>query len=154
MPIGKFEGVEEALARICGLTYMMDASRSLTLAALDNGEKPSVISAVVKYHLTESMRKVVNDGMDILGGAGICLGPKNIMGRAYQAIPISITVEGANILTRSMIIFGQGAIRSHPYIYKELESLSEHDENEALKQFDRALFGKKNFFFNKTLSCF
>ena len=154
MPIGKFEGVEEALARIGGLTYVMDASRSLTLAALDNGEKPSVISAVVKYHLTESMRKVVNDAMDILGGAGICLGPKNIMGRAYQAIPISITVEGANILTRSMIIFGQGAIRSHPYIYKELESLSEHDENEALEQFDRALFGHIGFFFNNTLRCF
>ncbi|MFK5914961.1 MAG: acyl-CoA dehydrogenase [Woeseiaceae bacterium] len=154
MPIGKFEGVEEALARIGGLTYIMDASRSLTLAALDNGEKPSVISAVVKYHLTESMRKVVNDGMDILGGAGICLGPKNIMGRAYQAIPISITVEGANILTRSMIIFGQGAIRSHPFIYKELESLSEHDENEALEQFDRALFGHIHFFFSNIIRCF
>ena len=154
MPIGKFEGVEEALARIGGLTYMMDAARSLTLAALDNGEKPSVISAVVKYHLTESMRKVVNDSMDVLGGSGICLGPKNIMGRAYQAIPISITVEGANILTRSMIIFGQGAIRSHPYIYKELESLSEHDENEALEQFDRALFGHMGFFINNTLRCF
>ena len=154
MPIGKFEGVEEALARIGGLTYVMDAARSLTLAALDNGEKPSVISAVVKYHLTESMRKVVNDAMDVLGGSGICLGPKNIMGRAYQAIPISITVEGANILTRSMIIFGQGAIRSHPYIYKELESLSEHDENEALKQFDRALFGHMRFFITNTLQCF
>jgi acyl-CoA dehydrogenase len=154
MPIGKFEGVEEALARIGGLTYTMDAARSLTLAALDNGEKPSVISAVVKYHLTESMRKVVNDAMDILGGAGICLGPKNIMGRAYQAIPISITVEGANILTRSMIIFGQGAIRSHPFIYKELESLSEHDENQALEQFDRALFGHIKFFIQNTIRCF
>ncbi|MDH5600448.1 MAG: acyl-CoA dehydrogenase, partial [Gammaproteobacteria bacterium] len=154
MPIGKFEGVEEALARIGGLTYVMDAARSLTLAALDNGEKPSVISAVVKYHLTESMRKVVNDSMDVLGGAGICLGPKNIMGRVYQAIPISITVEGANILTRSMIIFGQGAIRSHPFIYKELESLSEHDENLALKQFDRALFGHMSFFIRNTIRCF
>lgn len=154
MPIGKFEGVEEALARIGGLTYMMDAARSLTLAALDNGEKPSVISAVVKYHLTETMRKVVNDAMDVLGGAGICLGPKNIMGRAYQGIPISITVEGANILTRSMIIFGQGAIRSHPFIYKELESLSEHDKNEALNQFDRALFGHIRFFITNTFRCF
>lgn len=154
MPIGKFEGVEEALARIGGLTYIMDASRSLTLTALDNGEKPSVISAVVKYHLTEGMRKVVNDAMDVLGGSGICLGPKNIMGRAYQAIPISITVEGANILTRSMIIFGQGAIRSHPFIYKELESLSEHDENEALEQFDRALFGHMRFFITNTIRCF
>ncbi len=154
MPIGKFEGVEEALARIGGFTYIMDASRSLTLVALDNGEKPSVISAVVKYHLTETMRKVINDAMDVLGGAGICLGPKNIIGRAYQSIPISITVEGANILTRSMIIFGQGAIRSHPYVYKELESLSEHDENEALKQFDRALFGHMHFFMTNTIRCF
>lgn len=154
MPIGKFEGVEEALARIGGLTYMMDASRSLTLAALDNGEKPSVISAVVKYHLTETMRKVVNDAMDVVGGAGICLGPQNFIGRIYQAIPISMTVEGANILTRSMIIFGQGAIRSHPYIYKELESLSEHDKNEALEQFDRALFGHMRFFITNTIRCF
>lgn len=154
MPIGKFEGVEEALARIGAYTYMMDAARSLTLSALDNGEKPSVISAVVKYHLTENMRKVINDGMDVLGGAGICLGPKNILGRIYQAIPISITVEGANILTRSMIIFGQGAIRSHPYIYKELESLSEHDKNQALNQFDRALFGHIRFFITNTLRCF
>ena len=154
MPIGKFEGVEEALARIGAYTYMMDAARSLTLSALDNGEKPSVISAVVKYHLTENMRKVINDGMDVLGGAGICLGPKNILGRIYQAIPISITVEGANILTRSMIIFGQGAIRSHPYIYKELESLSEHDKNQALTQFDRALFGHIRFFITNTLRCF
>lgn len=100
------------------------------------------------------MRKVVNDAMDVVGGAGICLGPKNFLGRAYQAIPISITVEGANILTRSMIIFGQGAIRSHPYIYKELESLSEHDENEALEQFDRALFGHMRFFINNTIRCF
>ncbi len=154
LPIGKFEGVEEALARIGGLSYSMDAARSLTLVALDNGEKPSVISAVVKYHLTEMMRKVVNDAMDVLGGSGICLGPKNILGRAYQAIPISITVEGANILTRSMIIFGQGAIRSHPYIYKELESLSEHDHNEALRMFDRALFGHIHFFITNTLRCF
>ena len=154
MPIGKFEGVEEALARIGGLTYIMDSSRLLTLTALDKGEKPSVISAVVKYHLTEGMRKVVNDAMDVLGGSGICLGPKNIMGRAYQAIPISITVEGANILTRSMIIFGQGAIRSHPFIYKELESLSEHDKNEALEQFDRALFGHMHFFISNTIRCF
>ena len=154
MPIGKFEGIEEALARIGGLTYIMDAARSLTLAALDNGENPAVISAVVKYHLTENMRKVVNDAMDVLGGAGICLGPKNFMGRAYQAIPISITVEGANILTRSMIIFGQGAIRSHPYIYKELESLSVHDKNKALEQFDRALFGHIRFFITNTIRCF
>lgn len=147
LPIGRFEGVEEALARIAGLTYMMDAARTLTAVALDRGEKPSVISAIVKYHLTENMRKVVNDAMDILGGAGICLGPRNIMARAYQALPISITVEGANILTRSMIIFGQGAIRSHPYIFKELEAIGEADYESSLIKFDRALFGHIGFFF-------
>ena len=145
LPIGRFEGVEEALGRIGGLTYMMDAARTLTAVALDRGEKPSVISAIVKYHLTEGMRKVVNDGMDVLGGAGICLGPKNFLGRAYEAIPISITVEGANILTRTMIIFGQGAIRSHPYIFKELEALGEEDPDISLEKFDRALFGHVAF---------
>lgn len=150
MPIGRFEGVEEALARIGGNTYMMDAARTLTLSALDLGEKPSVISAIVKYHLTEGMREIINDAMDIQGGAGICLGPRNLIGRAYQALPISITVEGANILTRSMIIFGQGAIRSHPYIFKEMEAMIEENEAESLIKFDRALvahiyFVLKNF---------
>ena len=138
MPIGRFEGVEEALARIAGYTYMLDAARTLTLSGLDAGEKPSVISAIVKYHLTEGMRQVVNDAMDIQGGAGICLGPRNIIGRAYQALPISITVEGANILTRSLIIFGQGAVRSHPYIFQEMEAMMEIDEKESLIKFDRA----------------
>jgi len=146
MPIGRFEGVEEALARIGGYTYMMDAARMLTATALDHGEKPSVISAIVKYHLTEGMRRIVNDGMDVLGGSGICLGPRNILGRAYQAIPISITVEGANILTRTMIIFGQGAIRSHPFIFKELEAIGETDPEKSLKKFDIALFGHVRFF--------
>ena len=104
LPIGRFEGVEEALARIAGFTYMMDAARTATAQAVDLGEKPSVASAIVKYHLTEHMRRVVNDAMDVQGGAGICLGPRNFMGRAYQALPISITVEGANILTRALII--------------------------------------------------
>ncbi len=146
MPIGRFEGVEEALARIGGYTYMMDAARVLTAGALDIGEKPSVISAIVKYHLTEGMRQLVNDAMDVVGGAGICLGPKNILGRAYQAVPISITVEGANILTRSMIIFGQGAIRSHPYIFRELSALDEDDWDDSVKQFDKAFFGHVRFF--------
>jgi len=145
LPIGRFEGVEEALARIGAYTYIMDAARTLTATALDRGEKPSVISAIVKYHLTERMRKVVNDAMDILGGAGICLGPRNIIGRAYQGIPISITVEGANILTRSMIIFGQGAIRSHPYVFREMEAISEEDPELSLEKFDRALFGHIRF---------
>ncbi len=146
LPIGRFEGVEEALARIGGLTYSMDAARTLTAAALDRGEKPAVISAIVKYHLTENMRRVINDGMDILGGAGICLGPRNFLGRGYEGVPISITVEGANILTRTMIIFGQGAIRSHPWVFKELSAIGEADPDESLRQFDRALFGHIGFF--------
>lgn len=154
MPIGRFEGIEEVLARIGGFSYTMDAARSLTAAAIDLGEKPSVISAVVKYHLTEGMRQVVNDGMDILGGAGICLGPRNLLGRGYQAVPISITVEGANILTRSMIIFGQGAIRSHPFIYKELSALSQNNDEEALQAFDHALFGHVRYFVTNIIRCF
>lgn len=154
MPIGRFEGIEEALARIGGYTYMMDAARVLTAGAIDLGEKPSVISAIVKYHLTEGMRQVVNDAMDIVGGSGICLGPKNIIGRAYQALPISITVEGANILTRSMIIFGQGAIRSHPYIFEEMSAMDEADWNVSLRRFDRALFGHIRFYVTNTLRTF
>lgn len=146
LPIGRFEGIEEALARIGGYTYMMDAARVLTAGAIDLGEKPSVISAIVKYHLTENMRQVVNDAMDVLGGSGICMGPRNIIARAYQSVPISITVEGANILTRSMIIFGQGAIRSHPFIFEEMSALDEADWNVSVKRFDRALFGHIRFF--------
>ncbi len=140
MPIGRFEGIEEPLARIAGMTYQMEATRRLTLTGLDSGKKPSVISAIIKYHTTERYRQVMNDAMDIQGGSGICLGPANIWGRAYQAIPIAITVEGANILTRSMIIFGQGAIRCHPHILKELEAVQEEDEELAVRHFDKALF--------------
>ncbi len=140
VPIGHFEGVEEALARIGACTYTMDAARTLTTDALDRGEKPAVISAIVKYQLTEMMRRVVNDAMDVHGGKGIVLGPRNLLGRSYQALPISITVEGANILTRSMIIFGQGAMRSHPYILRELEATRDDDPRRALQSFDRTLF--------------
>jgi acyl-CoA dehydrogenase len=144
-PIGNFEGVEEALAKIGGLTYQMDAARKLTLSALDSGETPSVISAIVKYHLTERYRQVINAAMDIQGGSGICLGPDNLIGKVYQAIPIAITVEGANILTRSMIIFGQGAIRAHPYVLKEVEAVENPDEQTGLVQFDEALFSHIGF---------
>jgi len=143
--IGKFEGIEEPLARIGGNLYMMDAARMMTAGAVDLGEKPSVPSAIVKYHVTERARIAVNDAMDILGGKGICLGPNNFMGRAYQQIPVSITVEGANILTRSMIIFGQGAIRCHPYVLKEFAATSEADERKASHDFDAALFGHVGF---------
>ena len=143
--IGKFEGIEEALARIGGNLYMMDATRVFTVGGLDLGEKPSVVSAIVKYHLTERGRIVVNDAMDILGGKGICLGPANFMGRAYQQLPIAITVEGANILTRSLIIFGQGAIRCHPYVLKEIQATQEADRDKAVAVFDAALFGHVGF---------
>jgi acyl-CoA dehydrogenase len=138
MPIGKFEGIEEPLARIAGETYIMDAARRLTAAAIDQGEQPSVVSAIIKYQLTERMRKVVNDAMDIQGGSGICLGPRNFIGRVYEAIPISITVEGANILTRSMIIFGQGAIRCHPHLLAEINAAQNPDSETALADFDHA----------------
>lgn len=139
--IGKFEGVEEALARIGGLTYMMEAGRLLTVSALDSGVKPSVITAILKYHNTEKMRQVINDSMDIHGGRGICMGPSNYLARAYQAVPVGITVEGANILTRSMIIFGQGAIRCHPYLVKEMDAAMQINEAEGLENFDSALVG-------------
>lgn len=147
LPIGRFEGVEEALARIAGLTYQMDAARLLTLAALEQGERPAVASAIVKYHLTEKYRRVINDAMDIEGGRGICLGPRNLLGRAYQAIPVAITVEGANILTRSMIIFGQGAIRCHPWVLKEFHAVHHPEPGQGLRDFDRALFGHVRFLF-------
>lgn len=139
--IGNFEGVREALARIGGLTYQADAARLLTLAALDAGEKPGVVSAIAKYHLTEMMREVVNRGMDIQGGSGIMLGPRNLIGRVYQGLPISITVEGANILTRSLMIFGQGVIRAHPWLLKEMAAANQADAGKALVDFDLALFG-------------
>jgi len=138
--LGEFEGVEEPLARIAGETYIINAARTVTAAALDQGQKPSVISAIMKYELTECMRRVINDGMDIQGGSGICLGPKNYLGRIYQVIPVCITVEGANILTRTMMIFGQGAVRCHPFIYQEIQALHQHDEVKGLLQFDRLLF--------------
>ncbi|MDD3327229.1 MAG: acyl-CoA dehydrogenase [Zoogloea sp.] len=139
--VGRFEGVEEALARIGGNTWLSDAARVMTAGAIDLGEKPSVVSAIVKYHVTERARQTVNDGMDVIGGKGICLGPQNFLGRAYQQIPVAITVEGANILTRSLILFGQGAIRCHPYVLKEMHAAREGD----LAAFDAALWGHVGF---------
>ena len=141
LPIGKFEGIEEALARIAGHTYLMDAARTLTCTAIDLGERPSVISAIVKYQCTERMRMILNDGMDIVGGSGICIGPRNLFGRTYQALPISITVEGANILTRTLIIFGQGVIRCHPYVLNEMRAMGDPDRAKGLADFDRHMGG-------------
>jgi acyl-CoA dehydrogenase len=149
--IGKFEGVEEALARIGGHTYVVDAARAMTAGAIDSNEKPSVVSAIVKYHITERGRSVVNDGMDVLGGKGICLGPSNFLGRAYQQLPVGITVEGANILTRSLIIFGQGAIRCHPFVLEEMAAARETDATKGLNDFDRALWGHVRYTMGNTL---
>jgi acyl-CoA dehydrogenase len=140
-PIGRFEGVEEPLARIGALTYLMNATRTLTAAWVDAGERPAVLSAIAKAYLTEGMRDVVNDAMDVRAGAAIMRGPRNILARAYQAAPIGITVEGANILTRSMIIYGQGAIRCHPFAQAEMRAAAAGD----LAAFDRALWGHVGF---------
>ncbi len=145
IPIGKFEGIEEVLARMAGNTYAIDAARTMTAGSIDLGEKPSVISAIVKYHCTERGRQVINDAMDVHGGKGICLGPNNYLGRAYQQIPIGITVEGANILTRSMMIFGQGAIRCHPYVLREIAATRNTDPAQAGSEFDDAFWDHVRF---------
>ena len=145
VPVGQFEGVAEVLARMSGHTYIMDAARSVTAGAIDGGEKPSVPSAMLKYHLTEFGRMVANDAMDVHGGKGICLGPKNYLARGYQVVPVAITVEGANMLTRSLIIFGQGAIRCHPFVLREMNAAREKDKQKGLRDFDEALFGHIGF---------
>ena len=126
-PIGSFEGIEQVLARMAARTYIIDAARSVTAGAIDGGEKPSVPSAMLKYHATEIGRMIANDAMDVHGGKGICLGPKNYLGRGYQIVPVAITVEGANILTRNLIIFGQGAVRCHPFVLKEMNAAQESE---------------------------
>ena len=145
LPIGYFEGVQEPLARIGGRTYRMDAGRRLTLVALDLGERPGVLSAIVKYQLTEGNRQVINDAMDVHGGKGIIQGPNNYLAHAYMSLPISITVEGANILTRSLIIFGQGAIRAHPWLLKEMRAVAGPGNSVARRDFDNALFSHIGF---------
>ncbi|MDZ4662382.1 MAG: acyl-CoA dehydrogenase [Pseudomonadota bacterium] len=147
--IGKFEGIEEPLARIAGFTYLLEAMRKYTLGALDQGIKPAVVTAIVKYHSTELERKIVNDGMDIMAGNGISQGPRNLIASYYIAAPISITVEGANILTRTLIIFGQGALRAHPYAYKEVLALEKND----LYAFDKALWGHVGHVIRNAFRC-
>jgi acyl-CoA dehydrogenase len=141
MPIGRFEGIEEPLARIGGLAYVMNAARTLTCGAVDAGERPAVVSAIVKAYLSEAMRAALVDAMDVRAGAGICLGPRNMLARGYVSAPIAITVEGANILTRSLIIYGQGAIRCHPYVLKEMQAVAARD----VAGFDQAFFGHLGF---------
>ncbi|MEZ5531430.1 MAG: acyl-CoA dehydrogenase [Steroidobacteraceae bacterium] len=145
MPVGKFEGVEAVIARMVGYTYIMDAGRSVTTGAIDGGEKPSVPAAMLKYHVTEMGRQVADDAMDVHGGKGIMLGPNNYLARGYQAVPIAITVEGANILTRNLMIFGQGAIRCHPFVMREMNAARNPDRKAGVDEFDRALFGHMGF---------
>ena len=145
LPVGKFEGVEQVIARIVGNTYIMDAARSVTTGAIDAGEQPAVPSAILKSHLTEMSRVVAADAMDVHGGKGVMLGPRNYLGRGWQATPIGITVEGANILTRNLIIFGQGAIRCHPFVLKEMQAARSPEGERSIDDFDRALFGHIGF---------
>ncbi|WP_336969809.1 acyl-CoA dehydrogenase [Sphingobium aromaticiconvertens] len=140
LPIGKFEGIQERLARIGANAYLLDGARRLTCAGLDQGHHPAVISSILKLHATERMRIVINDAMDVHGGKAIIDGPRNYMGNQYRAIPVGITVEGANILTRSLMVFGQGAIRSHPYLLKEIRAIGDADRSRALASFDAVLW--------------
>ncbi|MBS0580271.1 MAG: acyl-CoA dehydrogenase [Proteobacteria bacterium] len=153
-PVGRFEGVEAVLARMVGLTYTMDAARAVTAGAIDGGEKPSVPSAMLKYHVTEMGRQVANDAMDIHGGKGICLGPSNYLARGYEIVPVAITVEGANLLTRNLIIFGQGAIRCHPFVLREMTAARNPDRRAGVQEFDRALFGHVGFTISNAVRSF
>lgn len=138
LPIGRMEGLEEPLARMVENAYLTEAARAVTASMVSRGEKPSVISAIMKYQTTERMRRSVNDAMDLHGGKGVCDGPSNYLQSAYQMMPVAITVEGANILTRSLITFAQGALRSHPYLYKEIQACQDPDEERGLAAFERA----------------
>ncbi|MBX4135608.1 acyl-CoA dehydrogenase [Pseudomonas sp. S5F11] len=139
VPLSAFEGIQEALARIGGNAWLMDSARMLTANAVDQGEKPSVLSAILKYHLTERGRECIGHAMDVHGGKGIIMGPNNYLGRSWQGAPIFITVEGANILSRNLMIFGQGAIRCHPFVLKEMALAGREDKDQALKEFDSLL---------------
>ncbi len=154
MPIGRFEGIEEALSEMAGLTYTSAATSTMTALAVDQGEIPAVPSAIAKMHATDMSRTIISHAMDIHGGKGIIMGPKNYLGKAWQGLPIWITVEGANILTRSMIIFGQGAIRCHPYVLKEMEAANLEDKDESLKQFDKLLFNHMGYSFSNAVRSF
>lgn len=145
LPIGEFEGVKLAMGRIGGLTYLADAVRTMTADSVGLGVKPSLVSAITKYHLTEIARTVINDAMDIHAGRAIQYGPRNYLGLAYQSIPMSITVEGANILTRNLIIFGQGAVRCHPYLRTEMDAMAIEDKAEQEKTFDGLLLKHINY---------
>ncbi|MGM8886042.1 acyl-CoA dehydrogenase [Psychrobacter sp. 1U2] len=152
--VGKFEGVQDATSRMASQTYMLEAFRHLVTCGLNQGGTPSVMTAMAKYYATETMREVVNDGMDVLGGRGIQMGPRNFLSTPYQAIPVSVTVEGANILTRSLMIFGQGAMRCHPYLFDELQLLQSEDKQSAVKEFDTLFFKHLGYTFNRGARAF
>ncbi|HET9679310.1 MAG TPA: acyl-CoA dehydrogenase [Gammaproteobacteria bacterium] len=154
LPVARFEGVEEAMARMGGKLYAMDAMRTMSVGAIDQGIIPAVPSSICKYHATEMGRDVANDAMDIHGGKGIQLGPKNYLGRGYQSVPIAITVEGANILTRSLMIFGQGAIRCHPFVLKEMKAAQLDNRKKALVEFDKVLWGHIGFAISNAVRAF
>ena len=139
MPIGNFEGVAQALGRIGGFTYMLEATRTLTTTALDTGQTPGIVTAIAKYHMTEMSRTVLNDAMDVHAGRGIQLGPMNYLGHHYFGMPVAITVEGANILTRNLMIFGQGATRCHPYVLDEMAAAANPNESQGANDFDKLL---------------
>lgn len=148
--VGKFAGVQEATSEIASDTYMLEAFRYLVTCGLNQGGKPAVMTAMAKYYATETMRKLVNHGMDVAGGRAIQQGPRNFLASLYQAIPISITVEGANILTRSLMIFGQGSMRCHPYLFEELQLLQMDDKQTALKQMNTIFYQHLGYTFNRT----
>jgi acyl-CoA dehydrogenase len=145
LPIGKMEGLEEPLARMVEVAYVNEAARGVTASMVGRGEKPSVISAIMKYQTTERMRRSLNDAMDLHGGRAVCDGPTNYLQSAYQMMPVGITVEGANILTRSLITFAQGALRSHPYLYQEIQACQDADEERGLALFDAAFSNHVSF---------
>lgn len=152
--VGKFEGVQDATSRMASQTYMLEAFRHLVTCGLNQGGTPSVMTAMAKYYATETMREVVNHGMDVVGGRAIQMGPRNFLSTPYQAIPVSITVEGANILTRSLMIFGQGAMRCHPYLFDELQLLQSEDKKSAVKEFDNLFFKHLGYTFNRGAKSF
>lgn len=152
LPIGKFEGVQEAMGRIGGLNYSVESMRRLTVAALNQGQSPSVITAMTKYHMTEMGRTIGNDALDVHAGKGIQMGPRNYLASNYMGVPISITVEGANILTRNLMIFGQGATRCHPYVMQEMIAASNPDEEAGLREFDSLLIKHIGFAAGNTLA--
>jgi acyl-CoA dehydrogenase len=139
LPLSRFEGIQEVAARIAGEAYKMDAARRLTLAAIDAGEKPAVVSGIMKYQATERLRRTINHAMDVHAGKAVIDGPKNYLASTYRAIPIAITVEGANIMTRSLMIYGQGSIRCHPFLQKEIEAANNPDQTQAVREFDELL---------------